>query len=706
MSGRGITVVVQVLHASSVKDRADGTDGVDDDISEEISLNVALHTPLSVFKHRLEEISGIFANDQVLILCDLTDPNRNSDVHLNEDYNNLPLRDCRIRNGSVLTIHALGISAEKRAKLLKESDAQKEMRKAEQRRKTEGTAVLTTPVSAANADHSFNGIIFDIEARGAHEVEIYSLSVGGMLGTVRIFARDRPWRSDAPEPGATSYWGHHPGVSRHGWTLVAEQVCRPAWDRATEIFFKSSFRLLPHSRHGFYIHSALPDDLGIQYQSCDPKSIVCEDSCITVHPGLGHCGNEPFDKVHGWYRHGRQPCGSIRYKARFKGWNKKEHNIFPKALRDAAKTMLAVYYSATNAASPLSSSSPRYRPPTPHAAATVIQRDQNVKESTKSDMLCTSRSTGSQSDLSAADENEMDEMFGSAQNESDLEEDSRNDDAGENKHAISALACQTSDTSLHGSTLTSTMKATTAVSPVALSLQFPAPNLAEYKIPAISVLNERYLIYKIMEYCHWDWFLEVEEARQREAETQRRLLARQSAASAAEERAARGGMVTRSMSVHAPSRDEQLRQMVIQILESYGVEDISEDLISSFLRNMAHTSVGDDNSEDEDEDDTQDDNDASSEEEHPGRSRWGLLGDADEEEAEDSVYDDEEYYDDLNADDGIVRRPSDSQTDEDIYDIHQHSGSEQISDTWAGDDRDNSQQDEFSGDDSESEGDE
>ena len=50
------------------------------------------------------------------------------------------------------------------------------------------------------------------------------------------------------------------------------------------------FRMLPHSKHGFYCHSALPDDLGIQYQSYAQTEVVAEDECITLWPGLGHTG--------------------------------------------------------------------------------------------------------------------------------------------------------------------------------------------------------------------------------------------------------------------------------------------------------------------------------------------------------------------------------------------------------------------------------
>ena len=53
-----------------------------------------------------------------------------------------------------------------------------------QDRETEESYELTTSITAANADHSYNGIMFDVEARGPFEVYVISVSVGGMLGRV------------------------------------------------------------------------------------------------------------------------------------------------------------------------------------------------------------------------------------------------------------------------------------------------------------------------------------------------------------------------------------------------------------------------------------------------------------------------------------------------------------------------------------------
>ncbi len=165
MAGRGCTILVKVLAS---------------DRSEDLTLPVALHSPLEVLRDQLVTLTNIQINDQVLILCDLSDPERNNDVVLERQNDNLSLRECGLQHGSVLTLHALGLSAEQRTVVLK-SDLKHKMNALEAERPT---LTLTTRISPARADHSYNGVIFDIETRGPYEVDVVSISVGGMLGRV------------------------------------------------------------------------------------------------------------------------------------------------------------------------------------------------------------------------------------------------------------------------------------------------------------------------------------------------------------------------------------------------------------------------------------------------------------------------------------------------------------------------------------------
>jgi hypothetical protein len=139
MSGRGCTITIKILGGST------GNGEVED-----MSLPVALHSPLLVLKEQLMDIVGIPLQDQVLILCDLTDPDRNNDKLLNgRDHNTL--RTCGIMNGSTLTLHALGISAEQKQQLTKDAMSNK---KADCKDKNEKPRItLSTPIGAADADH-------------------------------------------------------------------------------------------------------------------------------------------------------------------------------------------------------------------------------------------------------------------------------------------------------------------------------------------------------------------------------------------------------------------------------------------------------------------------------------------------------------------------------------------------------------------------
>lgn len=116
--------------------------------TEDISLPVALHSSLQVVKEQLATIVGIPTGDQVLILCDLSDPERNSDKLLTGSEF-MSLREIGIkRTGSVLTLHALGMSAERKQIMAKEAFVAKAPDAS-----TEKVYVVETSTSAAEANH-------------------------------------------------------------------------------------------------------------------------------------------------------------------------------------------------------------------------------------------------------------------------------------------------------------------------------------------------------------------------------------------------------------------------------------------------------------------------------------------------------------------------------------------------------------------------
>lgn len=138
MAGRGCTITVKFLGGTSSHGQV-----------EDISLPVALHSPLIVLKDQLHSLVSISPSDQVLILCDLTDPERNSDVLL-IGRDNLSLKDCGIRHGSILTLHALGMSAEKQQKMMNSAF---EAKVSDEEDSLIPVHSLETAVSAADANH-------------------------------------------------------------------------------------------------------------------------------------------------------------------------------------------------------------------------------------------------------------------------------------------------------------------------------------------------------------------------------------------------------------------------------------------------------------------------------------------------------------------------------------------------------------------------
>jgi hypothetical protein len=204
--------------------------------------------------------------------------------------------------------------------------------------------IIDTPVQPRQADHSYNGVVFDIRAHGAHELVIKSLWLGGMLGTVRVFAmRSGPWhQGQFQQKIRRCGWNNaNDVIDRQDWEEVGCQRLPAAWDGTRELKLSKPVRICPGHSRGFYVHSGLPDDLGIQYQSYgDEHDIVVEDDFLTVHPGIGHTGSHAFENYHGWFRAIRGPCGAFSYTATLRSWTAQTHRSFPPALKNAVLAML------------------------------------------------------------------------------------------------------------------------------------------------------------------------------------------------------------------------------------------------------------------------------------------------------------------------------------------------------------------------------
>lgn len=96
MSGRGCAITIYVNPGSSASHIQEHDNGM---LGWVLNLFVALHTPLEVLRDQLEEQTQFAPESQVLILCDLSDPDRNHDQLIDDQYNYHSLFDCNIREG-------------------------------------------------------------------------------------------------------------------------------------------------------------------------------------------------------------------------------------------------------------------------------------------------------------------------------------------------------------------------------------------------------------------------------------------------------------------------------------------------------------------------------------------------------------------------------------------------------------------------------
>eukprot|EP01051_Picozoa_sp_SAG22_P015402 SAG22_NODE_2006_length_3154_cov_5.008183_1_plen_516_part_00 len=202
---------------------------------------------------------------------------------------------------------------------------------------------LVTPIQPRAANHSYNGVVFDVRSAAPYEVVITSIHLGGMLGQVRVFASGRDWhRGEFTRLASRCGWNNSNNVLRRDeWELVGSKLLPAAWDGTRELKLRKPIRLLPGQTRGVYLHSGLPDDLGIQYQSYGRQDdVVAQDSCLTVLPGIGHTGSEPFEHYHGWFRAIRGPAGTFSYTAERRTWQRASHHEFPRKFKKSIRTVL------------------------------------------------------------------------------------------------------------------------------------------------------------------------------------------------------------------------------------------------------------------------------------------------------------------------------------------------------------------------------
>jgi hypothetical protein len=162
------------------------------------------------------------------------------------------------------------------------------------------------------------------------------------MGSVTVWACDQAWCGDDESQRVGSNWGQrYDIVEESHWEQLAKRYCAPSWDVPAEIVFDHPVRIKPGQIRALYVHSALPDDLGIQYQSFRGSNSIAQDEIVSLLPGLGHTGPRPFNS--GWYRGLRGLAGAISYTAMLRTWTPLTHHESPLSMRASVATVSEFY---------------------------------------------------------------------------------------------------------------------------------------------------------------------------------------------------------------------------------------------------------------------------------------------------------------------------------------------------------------------------
>lgn len=199
----------------------------------------------------------------------------------------------------------------------------------------DGVRRLITPIQPSDANHSFNGILFDVRCISMEDVEIVSVAVGGDIGPWQVFAKPASIRT---------------GFKRRsdGWVLVGKGVSEPCWRGSQELPLSVPVVIPAGETHALFVHSSLNHDRGILYQTYpNVDAPICRDRDLSLFPGEARIGSVPFaddddDQAGrwGWYRGPRGLAGHVSYRTRPKLWSPETHRIFPVEFQLAIVTVL------------------------------------------------------------------------------------------------------------------------------------------------------------------------------------------------------------------------------------------------------------------------------------------------------------------------------------------------------------------------------
>jgi len=189
------------------------------------------------------------------------------------------------------------------------------------------TQSLATPIQPAAANHSYNGIMFDIKAKKPQDIEILGFTVGGTLGPTTVFCRPGPWADDDSDAS---------------WSKVLSTNIDGSWQTTTFIPLVVPVTVLAGERRGFYIHCSVYHDNALFYQTYNSfGQVVAQDKHIAIFPGQARCGSSSFGR--GRWRKVRGLSGAVTYRPLKKIWTPKTHYDFPPSFQRIVMLMLMMW---------------------------------------------------------------------------------------------------------------------------------------------------------------------------------------------------------------------------------------------------------------------------------------------------------------------------------------------------------------------------
>jgi hypothetical protein len=192
-----------------------------------------------------------------------------------------------------------------------------------------------TIATSNNQDHTFNGIMFDIEHQPGNLpldfLVIHTLSVRGMLGPVTVWTCKDTFRGKQECP--------------REWTNIYRAIHEPSMRTFQELGLKQTIMLKPRESIGVYVHSGLQNDKGIVYDN--KRGSQGSDEVLGISTAIAHTSSEPFSPHGYWgggwaWRDRRQFVGKISYGVKFLLWQPSDsiNSRFPPAFQTGVEVML------------------------------------------------------------------------------------------------------------------------------------------------------------------------------------------------------------------------------------------------------------------------------------------------------------------------------------------------------------------------------